>query len=360
MGVFAKLNQLVNKDTSRENESKKATVLIRIMTLILSVYCLIVAMIFAAMGALQCGAAFLLTTLSYLLVFIISYSASQRIVLSCFLIVTGICYFTTPWLFGWDSSVQVFPVLLIIVYFFSSYQKLMRKLIFMTVIFAAYLFLSLRFGDTSGVLPMEEGMHSILRDGNMLAVLVCVGLAAYLFSNEKQEMENKLIEYNKKLEEKASVDPLTGLYNRRKCTEYLENLMKSSSDRMFCICMGDIDHFKRVNDTYGHDIGDLVLKGVAKVLTSCTKDVGLVSRWGGEEFLIVLPDINGDEAMVILFNIQSEMRKMCVMADDQKIKVTLTYGLTEYDPSLTLDQNIKEADDKLYLGKEQGRDTVIF
>ncbi len=194
----------------------------------------------------------------------------------------------------------------------------------------------------------------------MLVVLLCICIAAYVFSNESQSMESKLIEYNKKLKEKANTDPLTGLNNRGSAMDYLAEFVKKADDTICSVCICDIDHFKRVNDTYGHDVGDLVLKAVAKVLMTCSENKAFVARWGGEEFFLAFPNMNGDEALEVLYDIQSELRKTVVMSEDQKIKVTLTYGLTEYDKNQGLDQNIKDADNKLYMGKEAGRDRIMY
>ena len=360
MSIIQRFKDFVNKETNRENESHKVTVLIRVLSLALTLTSLVSAVVYLISGFYHGAFMLVFGSLTYCAVFTLTYFFDNRCTLSLFITIEGAIFILTPVVFGWDSSVQAFPILLVIIYFFSSYKGPVYKFSFIAATFIVYMILSMKFGGTTGVMDLSPALHVYIRDANMFIVLVLTGIAAYMFANEKQDMEKKLIEYNKKLEEKASVDPLTGLFNRRKCMEYLEELEKKASEHMFCIVMGDIDHFKNVNDTYGHDTGDLVLQGVAKVFTTCTRDIGLVSRWGGEEFLIVLPDMNGDEAMEVLFNIQSEMRKMCVMSGDQKIKVTLTYGLTEYDPALTLDQNIKDADDKLYLGKQQGRDTVIF
>lgn len=142
--------------------------------------------------------------------------------------------------------------------------------------------------------------------------------------------------------------------------EYLQDFVKHANEAICSICICDIDHFKKVNDTFGHDIGDQVLKAVASALSATVGDKGFVARWGGEEFFIAFPSLNGDEAKDILYSVQSAIRKTTVSTADQTVKVTLTYGLTEYDRDKPLNANIKDADSKLYLGKESGRNTVIF
>ena len=87
---------------------------------------------------------------------------------------------------------------------------------------------------------------------------------------------------------------------------------------------------------------------------------GAVARWGGEEFLLFFDGLNGDEALMKLSDIRSKIKKMVVPYNDNEIKFTMTFGLVEYDKELSFDQNIKVADDRLYLGKQGGRDQIVY
>ena len=124
--------------------------------------------------------------------------------------------------------------------------------------------------------------------------------------------------------------------------------------------MCDIDFFKKVNDSYGHDIGDKVLAGVAQALVENVTEDCLVSRWGGEEFLIVFPDMNGDEARAMLDKIRSRIKKIVFETGSSNFSITVTYGLAEYGFDGDAEAVVKEADGKLYLGKENGRDQIVF
>lgn len=174
-------------------------------------------------------------------------------------------------------------------------------------------------------------------------------------------MEGKLVAYNEQLKEQATTDALTKLYNRRKAMEYLGGL---SEDFMrkggFSICICDIDHFKMINDNYGHDFGDIVLREVSLIIKEEMKDRGLVARWGGEEFLLIFSRDNGDDAFLILEKIRWKIKKYCFDENDKKVNVTMTFGLAEYDFANGVDFTIKEADKKLYMGKSAGRDRIIF
>jgi diguanylate cyclase (GGDEF)-like protein len=277
-----------------------------------------------------------------------------------FIVVTTFWAFNLLWLFGPDSSFQIFPPFVIIIFFFASYNSIVGKAVFMLLTVAVYQGMSYFYGERTPVIELSVSAHRCLRDSCMFIIIFCTCIAAHIFSKDSLAMEKKLVEYNKRLKEKANTDPLTGLHNRGMAMEYLQDFVKKA-DQMICsICICDIDHFKNVNDTYGHDAGDRVVKAVAKALKSSVGDEAFVARWGGEEFFLAFPDQNGDEALTILYDIQSELRKTVVMSGDQKIKVTLTYGLTEYDKNQPLDQNIKDADNKLYMGKDQGRDRIMY
>ena len=126
------------------------------------------------------------------------------------------------------------------------------------------------------------------------------------------------------------------------------------------ITIGDIDFFKKVNDTYGHECGDEVLRTLAAVFKKEMEGHGVVARWGGEEFIFVFEGVNGDEAMVLLDHLQRAIRDTVINYEGLQLKVTMTFGLVEYNTKLRLDENINIADERLYIGKEKGRDRIIY
>lgn len=153
-------------------------------------------------------------------------------------------------------------------------------------------------------------------------------------------------------------DALTNLYNRRLAIKKLEKDIKEAkkSGTKFCVALGDIDFFKKVNDTYGHDVGDDVLKEVARVMRKGIAGNGFVARWGGEEFLLVFEDRDLDKSYDILCSILDEVRELKV--DDVK-KITMSFGLVPGDEEMTVNRVVKLADDNLYFGKENGRNQIV-
>ena len=121
-----------------------------------------------------------------------------------------------------------------------------------------------------------------------------------------------------------------------------------------------VDYFKKVNDTYGHDAGDKVLQAIGKVFREEMEDKNMAARWGGEEFLLLFPDTNGDAAFIRLCEIRRKIKNIVVMKAGQEIRVTMTFGLAEYDYSGNYESMLTTADQKLYRGKEDGRDRIVY
>lgn len=156
-----------------------------------------------------------------------------------------------------------------------------------------------------------------------------------------------------------SNDPLTGLYNRRACNIKMNDMrVKAEEDGApFVAAIGDIDFFKRFNDNYGHACGDEVLKDVARHLYDGVGDKGFVSRWGGEEFLMIFA-VPYDDAVGTLQCIMENIREYRCEYEDMKLSVTMTFGISEYIGG-TVDALVNSADNKLYYGKTHGRNCII-
>ncbi|MCR5250607.1 MAG: GGDEF domain-containing protein [Lachnospiraceae bacterium] len=360
MKLLRKIHAIINKDTTEENESKKMSVLIRMLSLTLVAFFLIATVAFFLRGYPGAGLGNLGLLTLYLLIFLLSYRLPKMATVLSFILVTTLWAISMLWLFGPDSGFQIFPPFLIFIFFFAGNSRFFRKLVFGIVTFALYQAMSLLYGSRAPLLDISISARHCVRDSCMFIIILCTCIAAHIFSRDSQILEHKLIEYNKRLKEKANTDPLTGLNNRGMAMDYLQGFVKRADSMICCICICDIDHFKRVNDTYGHDAGDLVLKAVAKAMKNVCGEKCFLARWGGEEFFIAFPELNGDEAMDVLYRIQKAVKKSSVEVNGETISVTLTYGLTEYDKEKGLDENIKDADNNLYLGKEQGRNRIVF
>jgi len=159
----------------------------------------------------------------------------------------------------------------------------------------------------------------------------------------------------------ANRDFLTGLYNRRyfftNMNEYIEN---NEEQQNYAIAMVDIDFFKKINDTHGHDNGDKVIVALANILTSNTNQHDIVSRFGGEEFCIILKDIDKNKAEDILNRLRETVENTIVYTDkNEKISFTISTGAV-MNSEKSLNDSIVDADAMLYQAKETGRNKVIF
>ena len=154
-------------------------------------------------------------------------------------------------------------------------------------------------------------------------------------------------------------DALTELNNRRSADKKLSDIRIKAVEMgmKYCVCIGDIDFFKKVNDTYGHEMGDVVLKSVADKLKKGMTGKGFVARWGGEEFLLIFENRELDIATRELSMILDDIRTIYVPDTDRQI--TMSFGLTALVPGETTDDSLNRADTNLYEAKESGRNQII-
>lgn len=162
------------------------------------------------------------------------------------------------------------------------------------------------------------------------------------------------------LRELVEQDSLTKLYNRHYGEIWLRKVIEESAGKnsAFSVAIADIDFFKKFNDNYGHDCGDLVLRKVSNILRKNMKKQGCAARWGGEEFLLVFSDKGLDESLEETQRIADKIRRLRISYEDKELGVTVTIGIIEGNPQRNMDELIKAADRALYEGKESGRDRV--
>lgn len=157
-------------------------------------------------------------------------------------------------------------------------------------------------------------------------------------------------------------DPLTSLHNRRSCNIVLQSLLEKSKkeDAGFAIAMGDIDLFKHINDTYGHQAGDQVLKQLALIMSEFMEHRGFVFRWGGEEFLLIFEDMDAKQAYEELVLLQKVIMDTSIRWKDESLQISITFGISDSRQGKDMEKLIQSADSYLYLGKKEGRNCIIF
>jgi len=168
------------------------------------------------------------------------------------------------------------------------------------------------------------------------------------------------VKFVKDLEMAAYTDALTGLYNRKHFSELAETEIQRSArtSHLLYSAMLDFDYFKRINDTYGHPAGDLVLKTIAGVIRKNIRSYDLLCRYGGEEFVLMLAVNNEKEVFDVAERIRKDIKRTVMNYEGNELKITCSIGLARFLEKDTLDTSIKKADDALYVAKNAGRDQV--
>ncbi len=213
----------------------------------------------------------------------------------------------------------------------------------------------------------EQEVNVRHRDGHCLPVLLrtvpikkftkILGvMEVFIDVSSRQKIENKAEEYK----ELAFTDTLTGLYNRRYIEDFIESRMEDYRKRgiPFCVMFLDIDHFKLFNDNYGHELGDEVICMVGKACSLMIRSSDLFGRFGGEEFVAVLPGTNEQNMYVIADAMRSIVENTGIFSSGEKLKVTISIGATMVRPDDTSESVMKRADELLYMSKEAGRNQV--
>lgn len=181
-------------------------------------------------------------------------------------------------------------------------------------------------------------------------------------NDELSEMGYSALYMQRSIRNLVEQDTLTELNNRRFADKQLKQAQMQANihGTSFVIAIGDIDLFKSVNDTYGHECGDLVLKQIAATLKKGMMGKGFVARWGGEEFLFLYDDMNLQSAKAEVEILLDEIRKLVICYDDQPIHITMTFGLAQGCVNTNIRGLLQEADAKLYEGKANGRNCVVI
>lgn len=354
------LRQFICKDVNFKNETKRSIVALRIIyILMLAAYLLDLA--FAGFEVIRkypyrVGLIFA----AMIILFSNTYFSNTRVSLTLFLLFTFTYSLAMIPCFGWSAGMQNYFLIMLTVSFFAAHGSLGFKITLTLIVLCVRIVTIFVYSGTQPEVEIGEVSGKLIQSTNITAVFLSIVVISYIYSHRENVEESKLMKYNDRLVREANTDQLTGLCNRRYARDFLNGLAKAHDVGAISVCMADIDFFKKVNDTYGHDAGDEVLKAVAETFkTSCGENC-LASRWGGEEFLLIFTGVNGDDAFVILENLRSMIQKHIIKMGEQEINVTMTFGLTEYDFSGNMDKAIKEADEKLYLGKTGGRNRVIY
>lgn len=257
-------------------------------------------------------------------------------------------------LIGWNSGFHYYILLVIPVAVVSPIRPMLFKAVVTLGVMACYLTLAIALRHSvppySLTSSMMDGLHYFNIAGMMLILLFLAGYY-YRLINAAEGL----------LKELAATDPLTHLRNRRSieeiiCIEY-KRFIRDHRVLSFILC--DLDHFKYINDTHGHEMGDTVLQAVSAALAVGVRDIDHLSRWGGEEFLVVLPDTDLSAAVLVAERLRTIVAGLTLSCGSSSVPVTLTLGVAAIVPGESVEQLISRADAALYRGKHAGRNQVV-
>lgn len=290
---------------------------------------------------------------------------------------------------GMEVSFYLFPLMGIPLYAYYLFtycgrKKFIKSIIIMGIITVVTLAAMIIFIETFGTIYTLVNMHVLsdveritIRSINLVFTFLMLMMFTITFMLDVVRLLKKLGETNDRLNYIATHDSLTGLSNRHSLWKFFEELEESHDH--YCIIMGDLDDFKKINDTYGHDCGDLVLKSVAGIILENTHDNDMACRWGGEEMLIVMRGTR-DECFERLNTIKSQICSLDIKHEEKPVKVTMTFGFagseeeadalssvnvetvktTVRAPShLGIDSLISMVDKRLYVGKRSGKNVIV-
>jgi len=285
---------------------------------------------------------------------------NARINLVCFTTIIGAWLTWFVYRFGWSAGSPNILVPILPLVFFNIYEPPVGKLVYS---FALVIFRVLLFAWSLRHVPVEALDHTdnlVFQILNSVVPLLILAIDCILFSSSIQASERALTINNQALHREAGTDPLTGLPNRRALLDEIEQFLRDDPNSQFSIAIADIDFFKKVNDTYGHNCGDETLKALATLFMEAAGEKYRLCRWGGEEFCFFLPGMNIDEAGQEMNDLNIAVRKKKLRFGETDYSVTITIGVEENDFKSTLEQILDRADRKLYMGKVGGRDRVVI
>lgn len=179
-----------------------------------------------------------------------------------------------------------------------------------------------------------------------------------LLSKKIEHLEEEL----QRAREESKEDFLTKLYNKRALDD-LMNIKEAEFERYghnFAVVFLDLDHFKKINDTYGHDAGDAVLFAFAKILKNEARAVDIVGRFGGEEFIAILGETDANGGFAFAKKVREKLKKSSLVYKEQQIKLTVSCGVSDRKSNFSLQSLLKSADENLYKAKKEGRDRVVY
>ncbi|PHR57844.1 MAG: hypothetical protein COA44_05055 [Arcobacter sp.] len=286
-----------------------------------------------------------ITYIMFTIVYIFAQTQSSRIAI--FFLLVGAAYFLKGKFKGLCWIIIISSTLMGIHFFtqiqthYTSFDLIMVIVYFAMFYYILNLYDQIKNADNKQLIYLNENLEKIVKER----------------TTALQEAVTDLEEEKKALKVISSTDQLTGLCNRSKIRESFSNEQKKSIRYKHNLSMIiiDLDYFKRVNDSYGHSIGDEFLQAIASILKDVCRDTDLIARWGGEEFLILLPDTDIEAAQDLSIRLKKTINEMAFKDIGRQ---SASFGISKFKEDDSLDTLFQRADEALYRAKNKGRDRI--
>ncbi len=262
--------------------------------------------------------------------------------------------FAATYYLGTPSGFHYYVYLLVLLPFFTQTQTKREFIVRLAGIVGISFYIRRHFTHPQPFVDIPDEIIMFMGDLNLISFLLIGAIIVYLYTAHEKRYTDDLVQH-------SLVDPLTSLYNRRYFGEYAEKMFanKTFKERTVALSIVDIDHFKSINDRYGHESGDIVIKEVAQRLKSLSGSRTLVSRWGGEEFALLHWDTDKVSLERTMHEIVSRIAAKPIDIGETAIEVTVTAGSALRKENEIFRDLFVRADEALYTGKRNGRNTAV-
>lgn len=256
---------------------------------------------------------------------------------------------------GWDAGFHHYIVLILPFAVVSAYYRVSVRIALAVAVGLGYMGLDHLYRQAVPAVEVPAPLLGSLHYINLATMLAIMGVLASTYYRLVRHSERRLHEL-------ACTDPLTQLRNRRFTMEVAQHeaAVFERGGRPLSLLLGDVDHFKRINDQHGHAVGDAVLRTIACVLREGVREVDHVARWGGEEFLVLLPGTELDEAQQVAERLRANVHALVEVDGQRELSLGITLGVAELQSGESIEQALMRADRALYEGKQAGRNRVVL
>lgn len=263
---------------------------------------------------------------------------------------------------GWETGFQYYFLVLVPFIFYWPLWEIIPKVFVSMLLYLIYSGVFILSRTYPPVYVLDYWKSNSITLFIVFTTFTVYGLMSRYYQVSVKEYEEDLQNANTLLKDLAGTDSLTNLKNRRKMNQELseeENRIKLNG-KLFSLVMGDIDNFKMINDVYGHDFGDHVLITTSNLIRLALRSEDVIARWGGEEFLILLPETDCLEAKEVIERLRIEISSAPIRVDNIEIFITMTFGIAEYSEGSQMSNLINLADKAMYQGKMSGKNQVVL